>query len=204
MGKMNLLKGKWDGKVGQTVGAKWKDKSTIRTYSIPANPKTQAQTTVRTGFKDVSSFVSLFSDMIKYLTSLDTRAMSVRNAIMKANAEMIASGALTVGDLVVNKGGLPNATVSAATAATATGKVTLTFTAPVATNLTAKAKLVGIAVNPNKSVAGVGTALLTATTLSIDCACATGNAVSVYWYVIDYRGSARVGSISDYIAATVE
>ena len=55
MGIMNLLKADWKGKVGQTVGAKWKNKSTIRTYSIPADPKTAAQLEVR------DAFMSLFS-----------------------------------------------------------------------------------------------------------------------------------------------
>lgn len=73
MGKLNLLKGKWDGKVGQTVGAKWKNKATVRTYSIPANPKTEAQMSVRGAFSNITKFVALFADQIKYLNALDTK-----------------------------------------------------------------------------------------------------------------------------------
>ena len=94
MGVMNLLKADWKGKVGQTVGAKWKNLSTIRTYTKPSNPDTAAQQVTRSGFKEVSSFAALFSDQIKQLSALDTRGMSVRNAIISANSEMVKNGAL--------------------------------------------------------------------------------------------------------------
>ena len=65
MGKLNLIKGKWDGKVGQLVGSKWKDKATLRAYAVPANPNTQAQQIVRNVFKQMTSFVALFSDQVR-------------------------------------------------------------------------------------------------------------------------------------------
>ena len=92
MGKMNLLKANWEGKVGQTVGAKWKNKSTIRTYTKPSNPDTAAQQSVRTVFGDMTSFVALFADQIKYLSALDTAGQSVRNAIIQANKDQIEAG----------------------------------------------------------------------------------------------------------------
>ena len=83
MGKMNLLKANYEGKVGQTVGAKWKNVSTLRTYTKPSNPNTDAQQTVRSGFKAINEFVALFADQIRYKSALDTSGMSVRNAIVK-------------------------------------------------------------------------------------------------------------------------
>ena len=90
MGKMNTLKGNYIGKVGQTVGAKWKNLSTERVFTKPANPNTQAQQTVRSGFKAINAFVALFADQIRYKSALDTSGMSVRNAIVKLNKEMVA------------------------------------------------------------------------------------------------------------------
>lgn len=43
MAKQNFLNGGYVGKLGQTVGQRWKDKKIIRSYAVPANPKTPAQ-----------------------------------------------------------------------------------------------------------------------------------------------------------------
>lgn len=200
MGKLNLIQGKWEGKVGQTVGAKWKNLATLRSYAIPSNPKTQAQETVRTVFKDMTSFVALFADQIKYLTSLNTRGMSVRNAIIKANSEQITAGTFSKDTLVTNKGGLPNATGVTATA-TATA-VTVNFTRPVATNLTDKAEIVAVVVDGTNKIAGVGRAALTGTSVTVNVALQTGVQSDVYYWVIDYRGSARVGSYNGHATVT--
>lgn len=202
MGKMNLLKANWIGKVGETVGAKWKNLKTIRTYSIPSNPKTEAQTTVRTVFKGLTGFVALFSDQIKYLSSLDTRGMSVRNAIIKANADMVSAGEFKPEDLVVNKGGLPNVTAFTAGLTTAGASFSATWTKPVATNLTSKAKLVVVAVNAESNVAVAKDVALDAETVTVDMPLISGEVTHVYYYVIDYRGSSRVGSVSGHVQGT--
>lgn len=200
MGKLNLIQGKWEGKVGQTVGAKWKNLATLRSYAIPSNPKTQAQETVRTVFKDMTSFVALFADQIKYLTSLNTRGMSVRNAIIKANSEQITAGTFSKDTLVINKGGLPNATGVTATATAAAA--TVRFTRPVATNLTDKAEIVVVVVDGTNKIAGVGKAALTETSVQVNVALQDGVQSDVYYWVIDYRGSARVGSYSGHTTVT--
>lgn len=203
MGKMNLLKAKWDGKVGQTVGAKWKNLATIRTYAKPSNPNTSAQQTIRTGFKQVTSFVALFSDLIRYQSSLDTRGQSVRNAIISANKTQIVAGTITKADLIVNKGGLPNVTSASLGTPAAGTNLTLTYTKPVATNITSKAKIVAVAVDEENKIAGIGVGALAAQTVTIAMAPLAGATVDVYYWVIDYRGSARVGSYSGYLTATV-
>ena len=202
MGKMNLLKANWIGKVGETVGAKWKNKKTIRTYSIPANPKTDAQMSVRGVFANLTSFVALFSDQIKYLTSLDVRGMSVRNAIIKANKAQIGAGTFDPETLIVNKGGLP--TVSGLTVATwgTTGNITATWTKPTATNLSEKARMVVVMVDKTANVAVAADALLSAETINVPMQGTSGNKIDCYYYIIDYRGSSRVGSISQYTSGT--
>lgn len=200
MGKMNLLKANWYGKVGQTVGAKWKNKSTIRTYTKPANPDTAAQQTVRGGFASITSFVALFADGIRYKSALDTAGQSVRNAIIKLNKEMVAAGSLTKADLLISKGGLQKPNVSAA--ALATNKVSVTFAAPTATNFTNKAKLIVVAVDDTDGVVDVFEA-------APDAGSATGtveftgtNDIDVYAYWLDFRGSNKVASASVYKAIT--
>lgn len=198
MGKMNLLKANWYGKVGQTVGAKWKNKSTIRTYTKPANPKTAAQQVVRSAFADMTSFVALFADGIRYLTALDVAGQSVRNAIIKNNKDMLDSGGLVKASLAISKGGLQKPVVSAA--ALVSNKVSVTFAEPTATNFTAKAKLVIVAVDDTDGVVDVFTAAPDAATATGTVDFSGSNDVHVYSYWLDYRGSNKIASASVYNA----
>lgn len=205
MGKMNTLKGNYIGKVGQTVGAKWKNLSTERVFTKPANPNTQAQQTVRSGFKAINAFVALFADQIRYKSALDTSGMSVRNAIVKLNKEMVAGNSFTKANLIVSKGGLQKVSGEAATLSA--GKVTITWGAPTATNFTDNAKLVAIMVQESSGMVEVAEAVANPTdaasrkiesTLTFDTA--TGaDAIDVYVYFLDKRGSNKIASLSDYI-----
>lgn len=200
MGKMNLLKGNWEGKVGQTVGAKWKDKSTIRTFTKPANPKTAAQQEVRTVFKDMTSFVALFADQIKYKSALNTAGQSVRNAIIQLNKAQISDGAFDKSTLLISKGGLQKVAGEAATESS--GKIALTWTKPTATNFTADAKLVAVAIQSASGMVEVIEAAANDESASGDVTFESGN-VDIYVYYLDKRGSNKVASISDYLSVTI-
>lgn len=202
MGKLNILKAAYYGKVGETVGAKWKDKNTVRVLTIPSNPNTMAQQTVRTGFAEISKFVSLFADQIKTVSALNTRGMSVRNAIIKLNKEMVADGALTAGDLVISRGGLPIPQGAAATGAQANGELTIPVTAITGTNVTQKAKIVVVAVSQSQSMAWVEVKDNTPGNVTIATGITGNKPFDVYIYAIDYRGSAKVGSLSRYQQVT--
>lgn len=201
MGKMNLLKGKWDGKVGQTVGAKWKNKATIRTYSIPSNPNTMAQQNVRGAFKEMSQYVAMFADGIKYKSALNTAGMSVRNAIIKINKEMIAMNNFDKATLLVSKGGLQKPTGVTAELEDTTNVAKVSFTAPTATNFTAKAEVVVIAVDEAKGLVDVFTGKASTGTAKGTIAFAQPSNVQVYVYFLDWRGSNKVASES--VAATI-
>lgn len=201
MGKMNLLKANWEGKVGQTVGAKWKNLSTIRTYTKPSNPKTSEQQKVRGVFAQMTTFVALFADQIKYLSALNTSGQSVRNAIIQANSEQIMSGAFDKATLIISKGGLQK--VAGESASQTTGKVTVTWDNPTATNFTANAKLVAVMVQSTSGLVEVAEADAKAGTLTGNITFAAGS-VDIYVYYLDKRGSNKVASISDHLAVTVE
>ena len=200
MGKMNLLKANWTGKVGQTVGAKWKDKSTLRTFTKPANPDTQEQKTVRTGFGLMTSFVARFADQLRYDSALATRGMSVRNAIIKLNKEQISTGSFVKADLLISKGGLQKP--SGVTATGTTAGVNFAWTAPTATNFTSDAEAVGVVVNEDEDIAIVGKAKVSAHALAIEATLPAGN-YDTYLYFLDYRGNNKVGSASVYTAVTI-
>lgn len=203
MGKMNILKGNWEGKVGQTVGAKWKNKSTIRTYTKPSNPKTAAQMSVRSAFAQMTAYVALFADQIKYLSALNTSGQSVRNAIIQANKMQISDGTFNKATLMVSKGGLQKVTNEQANASA--GKITITWDKPTATNFTKDAKLVAICIQESSGLVEV----LEAEAKPAGSATVSGNitfangSVDVYVYFLDKRGSNKVASLSDYLTVEV-
>lgn len=199
MGKMNLLKANWDGKVGQTVGAKWKNKSTIRTFTKPSNPNTDAQQKVRGDFKSLTSFVALFADQIKYMTALDTSGMSLRNAIIKLNKDMIQTHEVDLEKLLISKGGLQKPQTVAFSKAGNFVKVT--FAQPTATNFTEKAEAVLVAVDAENQIVSVDKALVAdgEVTGTVDMSASTD--INAYLYFLDYRGSSKVASLS--VAGTI-
>jgi len=200
MGIINFLKGTYDGRVGATVGAKWKNKGIIRTYAIPANPNTPAQQTTRTGFAAISAFVALFADFIKRLTALDIRAMSVRNAIMSINKGMIASGTFDKTSLVISKGGLPNVSSFVPVVPAGLANITATWDKSNSPNLSEDAMLVVVAVDETNKVAFVGSALQTEETITIPGPVTASAALDVYWYMLDFRGNSKVASNNGYVA----
>jgi len=202
MGLLNLLKANFTGKVGQMVGAKWKNKSTIRSYTKPAYTNTPAQQTVRAGFGEVTSFVALFADQIRSLSALDTKGMSVRNAIIKLNKEMISAGSLTPDNLMVSRGGLPNVNGFTATIPTGRTEIKATWTAATGATISEKARIVVIAADQDNNFAAVGSALNSLGTLSIQATVPAGANLHVYYYLLDYRGSSRVASMSSYKSVT--
>lgn len=202
MGKLNILKAAYYGKVGETVGAKWKNKNTVRVLTIPSNPNTMAQQTVRTGFKDISKFVALFADQIKTVSALNTRGMSVRNAIIKENKMMVSAGTLTPNDLVISKGGLPTPQGTAATGTQATGVVTVPVVQITGSNVTTKAKIVVVVVSQTAQQAWVAVEDNASKDVTVNTGLVGTDPFDVYIYAIDYRGSAKVGSISRYQQVT--
>lgn len=197
---MNLLKANWEGKVGQTVGAKWKNKSTIRTYTKPSNPNTAGQQSVRGVFAEMTSFVAMFADQIKYLSALNTAGQSVRNAIIQANKAQMMSGIFDKRLLLISKGGLQK--VAGENGNATSGKITITWTKPTATNFTTNAKLIAVMVQQESGLVEVAEAKADAETLTGNMTFENGN-VDVYVYYLDKRGSNKVASASDYISVTV-
>lgn len=201
MGKMNLLKANWEGKVGETVGAKWKNKKTIRTYTKPSNPNTQAQKNVRSAFKDITSFVALFADQIKYLTALNTSGMSVRNAIIKLNKTMIEGGTVNLSNLLISKGGLQKPTGVSALKAPDTKKVTVSWYTPTATNFTDDAKAVVVFVDATNGLAEVVTVTAKSGEATSTIEFEAEGTINTFIYFLDKRGNAKVASGSIHSAA---
>lgn len=200
MGELNLLKGAYTGKVGKTVGAKWKNLSTVRTFTKPANPKTEAQVSVRNAFKEINSFVARFSDAIKYLSAWNTAGMSVRNAIVKANKAMIDTGVFSKETLQISKGGLAKPTaLTGAWDGTTAKAISFTWTKPIASNISADAKMIIIAVDTTNDLFEVVEEKASAETATGKVIFPTSAELSVYGYILDKHGSVKVASNSVYV-----
>lgn len=197
MGELNLLKGAYTGKVGKTVGAKWKNISTVRTFTKPANPRTEAQVSVRSAFKDINSFVARFADAIKYLSAWNTAGMSVRNAIVKANKAMIDTGTFDKNTLQISKGGLAKPTNLAGTWSSASGgTISYTWAKPIASNISADAKMVIVAVDEINDLFEVVEAKASAEAAAGTVNFPSTAELSVYGYILDKHGSVKVASNS--------
>lgn len=194
MGKMNLLKAKYDGKVGQTVGSKWKNQATLRTYSKPSNPNTEAQQAVRSAFASITSFVALFADQIKYSNALDTSGMSVRNAIIKLNKDKMNGSVIDFSTLTVSKGGLQKPIGAAL--ANDSGTPKFTWSAPTATNFTAEAKAIAIFVDPTDQIVDVVEVAVNALAAEASMSFGTNSDVYGFLYFLDKRGSNKIASLS--------
>lgn len=87
MGKLNILQSKFDGKVGQFVGAKWKNLATVRAYQPSTDPKTPAQLKQRTFFKPLQEFCSAIAPLVKPYSNLDTSKQYLQNALVSFNKD---------------------------------------------------------------------------------------------------------------------
>ena len=115
---------------------------------------------------------------------------------------MVAAGALTPGDLVISKGGLPTPGGAVATGAQGTGVITVPVTEITGTNVTAKAKIVVVVVSQTASQAWVEVSDNQAGNVEVQTGVTGTNPMEVYVYAIDYRGSAKVGSLSRHQQVT--
>lgn len=84
MAKQNFIGGGYYGKLGDTVGQRWKNKRTIRTYVIPRNPRTDVQQANRARFKNLVPFAQLGMSANKGATVFIKENMTEWQARMSA------------------------------------------------------------------------------------------------------------------------
>lgn len=196
MGKLKLIQGYWSGKVGEFTGAKWKSRKTVRAYAVPADPKTAAQQEVRTTFGEMNSFVALFADQIKYKSALDTKAQSVRNAIVKLNKDQIEMNSFDPTALEISKGGLQKPMGFTVQLNASGNTLQATWTKPTATNFSEKAVAIIVAVDSENQVVDVVEAKFDDESANGTVAFDAAAKPQCYMYYLDYRGSNKVASLS--------
>lgn len=99
MAIQNFLSGGYYGKLGATVGQRWKNKRTIRTYVIPANPRTEIQQANRGKFANAVVFAQMGLQMNYYATVFEDPNFTRWNYRMKVARELKDRGMLDL-DLI--------------------------------------------------------------------------------------------------------
>lgn len=84
MAKQNFISGGYYGKLGDTVGQRWKNKRTIRSYVIPRNPRTDVQQANRARFKNLVPYAQLGMSANKGATVFIKENMTEWQARMSA------------------------------------------------------------------------------------------------------------------------
>lgn len=131
MAIQNFLSGGYYGKLGATVGQRWKNKRTIRTYVVPANPRTPTQQANRGKFADAVTYAQMGMQMNYYCTLFDDPNFTKWNYRMKVARELKNAG-LSGLDLIplypisFN----PPVLLTEFTKATVTGQKHISFAAP--------------------------------------------------------------------------
>jgi len=129
MSKIDFRLGNLTGRLAGMVGASWKGIDYIRKMVIPANPNTVAQQGTRTVFAWlVEKGRRINSTILKNYVIPKPKKMSPFNMFIKRNQPMIDAGAVTIGDMVIGKGGLYAPTSVLTEADSTTEEVTLTWT----------------------------------------------------------------------------
>ena len=99
MAIQNFLAGGYYGKLGATVGQRWKNKRTIRTYVVPANPRTEIQQANRGKFANAVTYAQMGMQMNYYATCFNDPNFTHWNYRMKTARELKNAG-LTNLDLI--------------------------------------------------------------------------------------------------------
>lgn len=116
MAELNLLQGKYDGKLGQTVGAKWKNKATVRSYTKAKDPKTAEQLNNRSRWNQLLNVYRVVKPHIEKYVPLDTSKFNLWCAFQNMNANFMNHATQkTYRNILIAKGNLatmPDYTVS--------------------------------------------------------------------------------------------
>ena len=92
MAVQNFLSGGYYGKLGETVGQRWKNKRTIRTYVIPKNPRTEKQQANRGLFANAVTFAQIGLQMNYYATCFLSEEFTQWNYRMRVARQLREKG----------------------------------------------------------------------------------------------------------------
>lgn len=92
MAIQNFLSGGYYGKLGETVGQRWKNKRTIRSYVIPNNPRTEKQQANRGLFANAVTYAQMGLQMNYYATCFESEEFTHWNYRMRVARQLREKG----------------------------------------------------------------------------------------------------------------
>lgn len=95
MAKQNFIAGGYVGKLGETVGQRWKNMRTVRVYVIPHNPRTPAQQACRRKFAEAVPYAQIgltFNAKAPCWEATDKTEWQGRMSVAKTNVDNGLSG----------------------------------------------------------------------------------------------------------------
>lgn len=177
--------GNISGKALGVVAGSWKGQNYVRSYVVPANPRTQAQTETRTLFKDVAQWgKNIVGIWLNTMTAPKPKKASPYNLFVKRNMDAQRGQTFDVANVVLAEGSLPLPATSDITVSKGSG-LEVTFS----TEITGDAKdtdIVGVLLyDSTQDVFLAATAARSAGTISatLPAAMATSDAYTA-WLVI--------------------
>ena len=107
MAQLKFIHGAISGRLGELVGSSWKGINYIKTYSKPANPRTEGQISIRLVFRKISQWATaLFKTGLLSLIP-PARRMTPRNSVFAANKKMFTEKIFSAETLQVASANLP-------------------------------------------------------------------------------------------------
>jgi hypothetical protein len=91
MATMNLLKSNINGKLGQTIGAKWKDKNIIKAATFGKAPPSPIQTDSVRAFECLNRLSSVYAKSFYKYFPVSSKTMLKHNAIAKYLGKMVSN-----------------------------------------------------------------------------------------------------------------
>lgn len=143
--KLNLLKGSYSGKLGDTVGYEQHGEAMVREYTKSTDPATESQLKNRDVFSEMNEYVSWITDEIADKVTFNEDCRSTRNNIVKLNKEQFKEKLFNPPKLVLNDGNLP--TVKDFAANFQDGIIYYDYIKPIAGNLSKNAEIAILAVD---------------------------------------------------------
>jgi hypothetical protein len=151
----------------------------------------------------MSKFCSLFTGLIKSVSPLDTRGQSVRNALVSLNKDMLKLNSFNPANLIVSRGGLPNIHELEVQIHDGGDGALIQWQRVTGPTITVKALLVWIMVNLDENFAAAEWELNSKGFFDSVVQYPAGATLHVYNYLLDYRGSSKVGSASTHQSVVV-
>lgn len=190
------------GKVGNVVGGRWKTTDYIRSYVIPANPRTAGQISQRAKMTNIVAFAKLIlGSIINAYWDPFLKAVSGYNQFIKKNIDS-AAAPITYSGMKMSEGKLLATAIATATYNTGTGEYILTWDSSAISNQKSTDPLVVLIYSEEVASFFQSIEVLTRTDATIADTITTGldpAKLHAYMFFSQYDGSElKLVSTSDY------